>query len=263
MKKLKAWAADAFEVAAWVVEKVFLLVLTLAFILVFWAMLVVPCLAVIFACKRWVLAVPGGMSWFPSAFGGLFIGAYLFPISLAKGTFGRRLSLRVARAREVLVDEALPHEFVAIDAWVVSGRPIERPASAAPGGDEWVTYPLVLADARGDVLRVERADGADQPAGEGPRFHGAARVGHRVVAVGEVRRDEPGASLYRLPARGARLVRGKAPHFCVREAGLADVVAEIRRDETSPAWGIFALVLLAVGFGSMIGAQSAAPPWFP
>ncbi|MDI3283542.1 hypothetical protein [Polyangium sp. 15x6] len=41
------------------------------------------------------------------------------------------------------------------------------------------------------------------------------------------------------------------------------MVAEIRREETSPAWGIFSLVLLAVGFGSMIGAQSAAPPWFP
>ncbi|MDC3956082.1 hypothetical protein [Polyangium jinanense] len=260
MKKLKAWVAEAFEFSVWVVEKVFFSVLVCVLVPILLAMLFAPCLGVVLACKRWVLDVPGGMSWYPTAFGGLFIGAYLFPISLAKGTFGRRLSLRVVRAREVPVDEALPHEFVAIDAWVVSGRPIERPA--APGGDEWVTYPLVLADASGGVLRVERADGADQPAGEGLHYYGAARVGHRVVALGEVRRDEVDGSLYRLPARGARLVRGKSPYFLVREGDLAAVVAEIRREETSPAWGIFSLVLLAVGFGSMIGAQSAVPSWF-
>lgn len=254
---------EAFELAVWVIQKVFFFVLVIVLVHVLLALFFAPCLAVMSATKRWVIAVPGGMSWFPTAFGGLFIGGYLFPISLAKGTFRRRLSLRVARARKVAVDEALPHEFVAIDAWVVSGRPIERPKSAGPGGDEWVSYPLVLTDARGDVLRVERADGADEPAEEGPRHSGAARVGHRVVAVGEVRRDEPDGGPYRLPARGARLVRGKTPHFCVREGDLAAVVAEIRRDETSPAWGIFSLVLLAVGFGSMIGAQSAAPPWFP
>ncbi|MDI1444513.1 hypothetical protein [Polyangium sp. 6x1] len=263
MKRLKERVTEAIEVSVWVVEKMASFVLVNVLIPAFIVFLFAPGLGVMYACKRWVLSVPDGMSWYPTAFGGLFIGVYLLPISLVKGTFARRRSSRVARAKEVPVGEARPHEFVAIDAWVVSGRPIEPREPVKEGADEWVNYPLVLADASGDVLRVERSDGADGPIDEGTRHYGVVRVGHRVVAVGEVRRDEPHGSLYRLPARGARLVRGEAPHFCVREADLATVVEQIRHGETSPAWGIFSLALLVLGIGSMIGAQSAAPPWFP
>ncbi|HVK64664.1 MAG TPA: hypothetical protein VM694_09320 [Polyangium sp.] len=227
------------------------------------AVLFGPGIGVIFACTRWVLSVPGGLAWYPTAFGGLFLGVYLFPISILSGTFGRHLSERVARLRQVRVAEALPHECVAIDAQVVGGRPAQDRQPASAEADVWVAYPLVLQDAAGDVLHAERSDGADTPADVNAAPYGVVRVGYRVVAVGEVRRDEPGAGPYRVRARGARLVRGKAPFFTVRGGDLASVAAALHLGETPRGWGIFSLAALVLGFGSVIGAQSAAPPWFP
>ena len=91
----------------------------------------------------------------------------------------------------------------------------------------------------------------------------AAFFSPQAVAVGEVRRGEAGVGLYRVPARGARLVRGEAPYFRVREGDLAALVTALQSRETSPVWGVSALLGLALGLGALIGAQSAAPPWFP
>ncbi len=252
------------ELARRVVESLFIYAVVLVVFPALMALFAAPGIGVILACVRWVLSVPGGLSWYPTAFGGLFLGVYLVPISIVSGTFARRLSSRVARLSPIPVAEAAPSQFVAIDAWVVGGRPVHASNATMPTGptpDEWVAYPLVLQDTNGDVLRVERSDGENTP--PDPLAFGRVRVGHRVVAVGEILRDEASAALYRVPARGARLVRGKAPWFGVLEGDVVSLVAELRRGETSPAWGIGGLAALALGLASMIGAQSAAPPWFP
>ncbi|MDC0748161.1 hypothetical protein [Polyangium mundeleinium] len=263
VKKIEELLARAVQVSLGGLEWMFHATLVVILTPTLLAVLVGPGIGVIYACTQWVLSVSGGLAWYPTAFGGLFLGVYLFPISILSGTFGRHLSERVARLHQVRVAEALPHECVAIDAMVVGGRPAQdrQPASAA--ADVWVTYPLVLQDAASDMLHVERSDGADTPADVNAAPYGMVRVGHRVVAVGEVRRDEPGGGPYRVRARGARLVRGKAPFFTVREGDLASVAAVLHLRETPRGWGIFSLAALALGLGSMIGAQSAAPPWFP
>ncbi|MDI1428931.1 hypothetical protein [Polyangium sorediatum] len=264
MKKLEGLLARAVEASVSVVERMIHLALTVVLIPVIMAALVAPGIGVIYVCTQWVLSVPGGLAWYPTAFGGLFLGGYMFPISLLSGTFGRHLSERVARLREVRVAEALPDQFVAIDAVVVGGRPVARDRGPVYAADDaWVAYPLVLQDAAGDVVHVERSDGADTPVDVAAIPYAVVRVGHRVVAIGEVRRDEPGGGPYRVRACGARLVRGKAPFFTVREGDLASVAATLHRGETPRGWGIFSLAALALGLGSLIGAQSAAPTWFP
>ncbi|MRG92341.1 hypothetical protein [Polyangium spumosum] len=266
MKKLETFTDRVVALTSRIVQTLFLYAVVVVLVPAFMAVIVVPGIGVIMACTRWVLAAPGGLSWYPMAFGGLFYGVYMLPIAILHGTFARRLSRRVARLVPVRVVEALPERFVAIEAWVVGGRPAPSRSTqdpAKPTPDEWVAYPLVLQDAAGDLLRVERWDGEDRPIDEGAVPYGVVRVGHRVVAVGEVRRDEAGSGMYRVPARGARLVRGKAPYFRVREGDLHELASELHRSETSPLWGISGLVALALGLGAMLGAQSAALSWFP
>lgn len=232
------------------------------------ALVAVPGAAVLVVCVKWVLAVPGGRPFYPTAFGGLFMGSYLLIASLCAGSFSRRASARVARLRPTRVAAARPGARVAMAGRVVEGRPID-PATApdwllaAHDGtlEGLVGYPIVIEDADGEAIRVEGYDGPEAP--PEPRADGwpgaLVRLGAPVFALGELRRIE-GAGGYRGGVAAWRLVKGAGgegaePDFRVRQGTQGEFVREMQSGETSRWWGLVAIAMLVVGAISVWMAQ--------
>lgn len=232
------------------------------------ALVAVPGAAVLFVCVKWVLAMPGGRSFYPTAFGGLFMGTYLLIASLCAGSLSRRGSARVARLRPTRVAAARPGARVAIAGRVVEGRPIDP--TKVP---DWllamhdgtmeglVGYPVVIEDADGEAIRVEGYEGPEAPAE--PREDGwpgaLMRLGAPVFALGELRRIE-GAGGYRGGVAAWRLVKGAGgggaePDFRVRQGTQGELVREMQSGETSRWWGLAAIAMLVAGGISVWMAQ--------
>ncbi len=232
------------------------------------ALVAAPGAAVLYVSGKWVLAIPGGRPFYPTAFGGLFIGIYLLIASVWAGSFSRRASARIAGLRPTRVAAARSGARIAMIGRVIEGQPID-PAQvpewllAAHDGtmDGMVGYPIVIEDADGEAIRVEGPDGPEAP--EEPRWNGwpgaLVRLGAPVFALGELQRIQ-GTGGYRGGVAAWRLVKGAGkdgvePDFRVRQGTQAGLVQEMRSGETSRWWGIAAAVMLVVGGVSVWMAQ--------
>ncbi|EYF01470.1 hypothetical protein [Chondromyces apiculatus] len=267
----------------WAIEVAFLVILFFAVGLMALVVMCLPGFAVCVLCTEWVLKVPGGEPFFFTAFGGLFIGTYMVIASVLCGSLSRRPSRAVARLAPQRVGASHPGDRIAVTGYLVDGR--SMPPDRCSDPDDWVTdvtcaptpaegaaappeddgtigFPLVIQDADGTLLRIEHWDGTPTPpvpSGVGVWKGFRYRRGAAMFVLGELQRIER-AGGYRGEAIAFRLCRGTAAgrnvlSFAVRSGTQADLVRELESDETSPAWALASLALLALGAVSILLAQ--------